>query len=180
MTLWIFLGIGSGALFSLLLSNFFNFVRKEEKPEDNDKGISPEIENNYDPLNYQTIGSFFVIFGYSGAFMYENDIPTILTVLLSSGFALVVSFGIFKVERYVKLSRQREKESKAYLIGAAGLLTTEIKGKDIGQVEVSYSGQTIELTARTLDGKWLTPGTKIIISDFDDEGIALVSDNIPI
>jgi hypothetical protein len=194
MILWIFLGIGSGALFSLLLSGFFNFVQtgEKEKSEENldaprqaqgspdfKESVADLEDKKYESINYQSIGTFFIVFGYLGALLYENDLKLIITVIISGGASLFISIGVSRFGKYVSEREIKEKKGLHHFIGSIGIVTSGIDKDGILWIEVEHLGKTVPLSAKSLNGKSIAESKKIIISDFNDEGIAIISEDIP-
>jgi membrane protein implicated in regulation of membrane protease activity len=107
-------------------------------------------------------------------------VPLILNIIISTVVAILISIFVYRLEKYVKEKKLREKENKSYLIGNLGIVISEIKENETGQIEIDHSGQKITLQAKGLEGGLISTGKMIIIADLDDEMIPLVSENIPI
>lgn len=147
----------------------------------NDPGASSiqhldQVYNGPGPVSFQTVSSFFVAFGYTGALLLTRGVPLFFTFSLSGLAGLLFGTAVFKIIKFFWKQQSDSIIKNAYLIGIDGVVITRIPPGGIGEIIIEYGNQPLSLLARSLEEAELSVDTKIMIVDFDEKGIALVSE----
>lgn len=94
-----------------------------------------------------SIAAFFVVFGFSGAWMSGNtdwSNPAIIAIATGLGALVLVPVGFFM--RFLEKSESGIVNSSS-LVGTVGTVITDIKVGAYGQVRLNHSGHLATLTA---------------------------------
>lgn len=103
-----------------------------------------------------SIAAFFVVFGFSGAWMSGNtefSTPIIIAIAAVLGTLILVPVGFFM--RFLEKSESGVVNSSS-LVGTVGTVITDIKVGAYGQVRLNHAGHLATLTA-TADEEIVSP-----------------------
>lgn len=159
----IFYGIGILALFLVVIQMIMTLIGF-----DGDSGLDVDLGNidhgsGIGLFSSQTLGAFFLAFGWVGVAALKNGASVIVSTAIASGFGFGAMFAMLVLLRAMLRMQAKGNLDYSSVIGQEGTVYTTIPGSDEdggGQIQINIQGRFTTASARKVSPGALKPGQR--------------------
>jgi membrane protein implicated in regulation of membrane protease activity len=162
----VFYGVGIIALAVVVIQLLMTLIGFDSDTFDVDLG-------DFDPgsgiglFSSQTLGAFFLAFGWVGVAALKNGASIILSTMIASGFGLASMFAMLVLLRVMLRMQAKGNLDYSSVIGQEGTVYVTIPGSDEdggGQIQIDIQGRFRTASARKFTPGPLKPGARVKVT----------------
>jgi len=115
----------------------------------------------------QTLGAFFLAFGWVGVAALKNGASVILSTVIATGFGVASMFAMLVLVRTMLKMQSKGNLDYSSVIGEEGTVYATIPGSDEdggGQIQINIQGRFRIASARKLSPGALKPGQRVRVT----------------
>lgn len=115
----------------------------------------------------QTLGAFFLAFGWVGVAALKNGASIVLGTVIASAFGLASMFAMLVLLRAMLRMQAKGNLDYSSVIGQEGTVYTTIPGSDEdggGQIQINIQGRFTTASARKVSPGALKPGQRVKVT----------------
>lgn len=163
-------GIGNAA--ESLLENLFDTLGMEVDLDFLHSDIN--IEKGPGPFSFRTLLFFGTGFGAGGLFGYALGWPDIFTLIPAFGTGLVLAALAYLILRLMWSGQGTTNIDRTDYVGLSGIVNITIPEGGLGQISTTFKLQKKLLPAKSHDGKQISSGSTIFVTEINEGGICMV------